>query len=53
MPIQRVHPGPRMSEMVIHNETVYLSGQIGLPISIVSVGPERLQSISVGDSGER
>ena len=25
---QRVHPGPRMSEMVIHNETVYLSGQI-------------------------
>ena len=28
MPIQRVHPGPRMSEMVIHNEAVYLSGQI-------------------------
>ncbi|MBP2315579.1 RidA family protein [Azospirillum soli] len=28
MPIQRVHPGPRMSEMVIHNDTVYLSGQI-------------------------
>ena len=28
MPIQRVHPGPRMSEMVIHNETVYLAGQI-------------------------
>ena len=28
MPIQRVQPGPRMSEMVIHNETVYLSGQI-------------------------
>jgi enamine deaminase RidA (YjgF/YER057c/UK114 family) len=28
LPIQRVHPGPRMSEMVIHNETVYLSGQI-------------------------
>lgn len=28
MPIQRVHPGPRMSEMVIHNDTVYLAGQI-------------------------
>ncbi len=28
MPIQRVHPGPRMSEMVIHNDTVYLSGQV-------------------------
>jgi enamine deaminase RidA (YjgF/YER057c/UK114 family) len=28
LPIQRVYPGPRMSEMVIHNETVYLAGQI-------------------------
>lgn len=28
MSIQRVHPGPRMSEMVIHNGTVYLAGQI-------------------------
>ena len=28
----------------------FLAGQIGLPISIVSVGPERLQSIS--GSGE-
>jgi enamine deaminase RidA (YjgF/YER057c/UK114 family) len=28
LPIQRVHPGPRMSEMVIHNDTVYLAGQI-------------------------
>ncbi|MBP2233067.1 enamine deaminase RidA (YjgF/YER057c/UK114 family) [Azospirillum agricola] len=28
MPIQRIDPGPRMSEMVIHNDTIYLSGQI-------------------------
>ena len=28
MPIQRFHPGPRMSEMVVHNDTVYLAGQI-------------------------
>src|SRR3954452_5328970 len=28
LPIQQVHPGPRMSEMVIHNDTVYLAGQI-------------------------
>ena len=30
----------------------YLTSQIGLPISIVSVGPERLQSIMVKNSGE-
>ncbi|WP_448203953.1 RidA family protein [Azospirillum sp. sgz302134] len=28
MPIQRFDCGPRMSEMVIHNDTVYLCGQI-------------------------
>ncbi len=28
MSIQRVDPGPRMSEMVIHQDTIYLSGQI-------------------------
>lgn len=26
--IQRYDTGPRMSEMVVHNETVYLAGQI-------------------------
>ncbi|WP_167525285.1 RidA family protein [Roseomonas genomospecies 6] len=28
MPIQRFDCGPRMSEMVVHNDTVYLCGQI-------------------------
>lgn len=28
MPIQRLHSGPRMSQAVIHNNTVYLSGQV-------------------------
>ncbi|WP_448203307.1 RidA family protein [Azospirillum sp. sgz302134] len=28
MSIQRFHSGPRMSQMVIHNETVYLAGQV-------------------------
>lgn len=29
MTIQRIHPGPRYSEAVIHGDTVYLSGQVG------------------------
>jgi enamine deaminase RidA (YjgF/YER057c/UK114 family) len=28
MTIERLHPGPRMSEAVIHNGTVYLAGQV-------------------------
>jgi enamine deaminase RidA (YjgF/YER057c/UK114 family) len=26
--IERIHSGPRMSQAVIHNKTVYLSGQV-------------------------
>ncbi|MEO9781974.1 MAG: RidA family protein [Sedimentitalea sp.] len=29
MSITRLHPGPRMSQVVIHNNTVYLAGQVG------------------------
>ncbi len=28
MPIERIQSGPRMSQAVIHNKTVYLSGQV-------------------------
>jgi enamine deaminase RidA (YjgF/YER057c/UK114 family) len=28
MPIERLHPGPRMSQAVIHNHVVYLAGQV-------------------------
>ena len=28
MSIQRFHSGPRMSQMVVHNDTVYLAGQV-------------------------
>ena len=28
MPIERLHPGPRMSQAVIHNKIVYLAGQV-------------------------
>jgi enamine deaminase RidA (YjgF/YER057c/UK114 family) len=28
MPIERLRPGPRMSQAVIHNNVVYLAGQV-------------------------
>lgn len=31
MTITRLHAGPRMSQAVIHNNTVYLAGQVGSP----------------------
>jgi enamine deaminase RidA (YjgF/YER057c/UK114 family) len=31
MTIQRLHPGPRMSQAVIHGDTIYLAGQVGAP----------------------
>lgn len=29
--IERKHSGPRMSQIVIHGETIYLAGQVGAP----------------------
>ena len=31
MTITRLHSGSRMSQAVIHNDTVYLAGQVGAP----------------------
>lgn len=31
MSIRRLHVGPRMSQAVVHNDTVYLAGQVGAP----------------------
>lgn len=36
MTIKRLHPGPRMSQAVIHGNTVYLAGQVGEPGSDVT-----------------
>jgi enamine deaminase RidA (YjgF/YER057c/UK114 family) len=36
MPITRIARGPRMSQAVIHGETIYLSGQVGAPGEIVT-----------------
>ena len=33
MSIRRIEPGPRMSQAVIHGNTVYLSGLVGEPSS--------------------
>lgn len=29
MSVTRLHPGPRMSQAVIHGDTIYLAGQVG------------------------
>ena len=29
MTIRRINAGPRMSDIVIHNDTIYLAGQVG------------------------
>ena len=31
MRIRRIEPGPRMSQAVVHGNTVYLAGQVGAP----------------------
>ncbi len=31
MTIRRIDVGPRMSDIVIHNDTIYLAGQVGTP----------------------
>jgi enamine deaminase RidA (YjgF/YER057c/UK114 family) len=28
MSIQRMHPGPRMSQAVVHGDTIYIAGQV-------------------------
>ncbi len=34
--ITRLHDGPRMSQIVMHNGTVYLAGQVGQPADDVT-----------------
>lgn len=36
MAVKRLHPGKRMSQAVIHNDTVYLAGQVGEPGSDIA-----------------
>jgi enamine deaminase RidA (YjgF/YER057c/UK114 family) len=44
MSIKRLHTGTRMSQIVIHNSTVYLAGQVGEPGA--SVADQTRQAIA-------
>lgn len=39
--IQRYHVGPRLSEMAVHNNTVYLAGQVADDVSLDIKGQTR------------
>ena len=41
MPLQRFHVGPRLSEMAIHNDTIYLAGQVADDITLEIGGQTR------------
>lgn len=62
MSIQRIQPGPRMSQAVVHGDTVYLAGQVAEGATVVeqsraalarvdellaSVGSDRSKLVSV------
>lgn len=55
MTIARHHTGPRMSQMVIHNETIYLAGQVAtdLTADIVTQTQQVLDKIDalLGEAG--
>jgi len=40
MSIKRLHPGPRMSQAVVHGSTVYLAGQVADQAKGKSVGDQ-------------
>ena len=44
MTIQRLDPGPRMSQAVVHGDTVYLAGQVGAPGESVTVQTQAVLS---------
>ena len=45
MTIKRIQTGPRMSQAVIHNKTVYLAGQVATGASVAIQTKEILASI--------
>jgi len=45
MSIERIHSGPRMSQAVVHNKTVYLSGQVAQGANVTLQTREILASI--------
>ncbi|SIO29415.1 RidA family protein [Agromyces cerinus] len=45
MSIQRIEPGPRMSQAVVHGDTVYLAGQVAEGASVEAQSAAALQRI--------
>ena len=50
MTIERMHTGPRMSQVVIHNSTVYLAGQVASGAPGKSVAEQTKDILSTIDS---
>ena len=42
MAIERIEAGPRMSQAVVHGDTVYLAGQVGAPGESVTVQTQQV-----------
>ena len=49
MIIQRLHVGPRMSQAVVHGETVYLAGQVADQAKGKSVGEQTTEILAAVD----
>ncbi|GAA1781494.1 RidA family protein [Agromyces lapidis] len=45
MSIQRIQPGPRMSQAVVHGDTVYLAGQVAEGATVVEQSRAALQRV--------
>ena len=50
MSIRRIEAGPRMSQAVIHGNTVYLAGQVGAPGKSVTEQTKAVLATSTGCS---
>lgn len=49
MTIRRLHPGPRMSQAVIHGDIVYLAGQVAAE-AVPTVGGQTIQILATIDA---
>jgi enamine deaminase RidA (YjgF/YER057c/UK114 family) len=45
MSIERIHAGPRMSQIVVHNKTVYLAGQVASGANVAEQARNILSNI--------
>jgi enamine deaminase RidA (YjgF/YER057c/UK114 family) len=50
MPIERLQPGPRMSQAVIHNNVVYLAGQVAAHAHGKSVAEQAKEILATIDA---